>query len=86
MQSRVLFMGPDNKSIKLFELLHTGRDYYPLQAALVFVEQQLSRIKAAVTDDPGCRMAARGLYPGYVMSDKCPASCNSVSLVLNGCK
>ena len=59
MQSRVLFIGPDNKFIKLFELLHTGRDYYPLRVALAFVE-----MTPAVAWPPG----------GSTRATSCPTS------------
>jgi hypothetical protein len=76
-------IGPDGKTQKLCELLHTGRDYFPLLTALQFVVRQLSCIKAARSDDPGWRMASRELYPGYVFSDKCIAALNSISMSLN---
>ncbi len=78
MQTKILFIGPNEQSVKLCEILHTGRDYFPLLTVLQFLERQLSCIKAADDSDPGHRTAGKSVLPGYVFSDKCLVACNSV--------
>ena len=80
----LLHLDEEGRAQLLGEVITTVRDYTALLGTLTFMEQQLSRLYP-----PGPRdstMAAKGVMPGYTMTDRDLATLNVLCRTYNGMK
>ena len=80
----LLHLDEGGRSQLLAEILTTIRDYTACLGAISFMEQQLSRLYPPGQHDS--TMAARGVMPGYTMTDRDLPTLNCLSKVFNGMK
>ena len=72
------------RSLLLWELYHTTRDYVGYLLGLQHVQYLLSKFAEAAPGEPGCAVAARRLMPSFTFTDKDFALLNALCLQLNG--